>query len=230
MNLRFNLFQNWDDLSMQLFFFIVETGQGLFIKYTVVPTRMDPWCLIHTDNIRGGILRNRESGERKKPPGDCVWRQFMSVGAFESHYTLRVLSAVLELVSVVAPVVLRGVGQALLTSRLVRGPGSTLEESSLTSLSYRVDSVLVETPRGGDGSVVVDSLAAVDAPVVVAVVVHVSVPVKHQTVLTRLMGQSPISAFIELVAVSFVRVSLNAIRLRAVALSEYSGQHGGSQH
>ena len=48
---------------------------------------------------------------------------------------------------------------------------------------------LVKASRGGDGSVVVDPLSAVDGPVVVAVVVHVPVPVEHQTVLTRLLSQ-----------------------------------------
>ena len=61
-----------------------------------------------------------------------------------------------------------------------------LEKRSLTSLSYGVQSELVETARGGDGGVIVDSLATVHRPVVVAVVMNISVAVKHQTVLTDL--------------------------------------------
>ena len=50
-------------------------------------------------------------------------------------------------------------------------------------------SSLVEAAGRGDGGIVVDPLAAVHGPVVVAVVVHVAVSVKHQTILTRLLGQ-----------------------------------------
>ena len=64
-----------------------------------------------------------------------------------------------------------------------------LEKRSLTSLSYGVQSELVETARGGDGGVIVDSLATVNSPVVVAVVVDGAVAVKHQAVLTGLFRQ-----------------------------------------
>ena len=64
-----------------------------------------------------------------------------------------------------------------------------LEKRSLTSLSYGVQSELVETARGGDGRVVVDSLPAVHGPVVVAVVVDGAVAVEHQAVLTGLFRQ-----------------------------------------
>ena len=69
------------------------------------------------------------------------------------------------------------------------GTRTNLEECCLTSLSYRVDSVLVETAGGGDGGVVVHPLAAVHGPVVVAVVVNVTVAVKHQPVLAHLFCQ-----------------------------------------
>ena len=64
-----------------------------------------------------------------------------------------------------------------------------LEESGLAAFSDRVDAELVEASWGGDGGVVVDPLPAVDGPVVVAVVVHSAVPVKHQSVLTNLLVQ-----------------------------------------
>ena len=65
-----------------------------------------------------------------------------------------------------------------------------LEKCSLASLSYGVEAELVETARGGDGGVIVDPLATVDSPVVVAVVVDGAVAVKHQAVLTGLFRQS----------------------------------------
>ena len=70
------------------------------------------------------------------------------------------------------------------------GTRTNLEECCLTSLSDRIDSILVETAGRGDGGVVVHPLAAVHGPVVVAVVVDICVPVKHQTVLTNLLSQS----------------------------------------
>ena len=51
-------------------------------------------------------------------------------------------------------------------------------------------SSLVEAAGRGDGGIVVDPLAAVHGPVVVAVVVHGAVPVKHQPVLANLLVQS----------------------------------------
>ena len=65
-----------------------------------------------------------------------------------------------------------------------------LEEGGLAALSDRVDAELVEAAGGGDGGVVVHPLPAVDGPVVVAVVVHGTVPVKHQPVLANLLVQS----------------------------------------
>ena len=69
-------------------------------------------------------------------------------------------------------------------------PCSHLKEGCLAALAHWVDAVLVEAAGGGDGSVVVDSLAAVDRPVVVAVVVDGAVPVKHEAVLTDLLVES----------------------------------------
>ena len=78
----------------------------------------------------------------------------------------------------------------MVTIYLVLGPGSDhLEECCLATLSYRVEAELVETARGGDGSVIVDPLATVNSPVVVAVVVDGAVAVKHQAVLTGLFRQ-----------------------------------------
>ena len=64
-----------------------------------------------------------------------------------------------------------------------------LEERGLTALAHGVEAELVETARGGDGRVVVDSLPAVHGPVVVAVVVDGAVAVEHQAVLTGLLRQ-----------------------------------------
>ena len=68
-----------------------------------------------------------------------------------------------------------------------------LEESSLTSLSNRVDTILVQAAWRGYGGVVVHLVAAVHGPVVVAVVVHIAVTVVHQPVCTGLLGQSTLN-------------------------------------
>ena len=64
----------------------------------------------------------------------------------------------------------------------------------MASLSHGVDSVGVEASGRRDGRVVVDPVAAVDCPVVVAVVVDVTVAVIYQTVLANLLGQRPVRA------------------------------------
>ena len=76
----------------------------------------------------------------------------------------------------------------LLVIRLVRE--THLEESGLASFTHRIDSKLIKTSRRGDGGVVIDSLAAVNSPVVVAMIVDISVAIKHKTILTDLLSQS----------------------------------------
>ena len=134
----------------------------------------------------------------------------MRCRALEAHHALSLGVTVGHVVWVVTDVFLSSVGQPLVTRGLIGhtmgtltmgtvvtmycilGPGSWsdhLEECGLTSLSYRVEAKLVETARGGDGGVIVDSLATVNSPVVVAVVVDGTVAVKHQAVLTGLFRQ-----------------------------------------
>ena len=72
---------------------------------------------------------------------------------------------------------------------MVTTPCYPLEESGLTSLSYRVETELVETAGGGDGGVVINPLATVNSPVVVAVVVDGAVAIEHQAVLTGFFRQ-----------------------------------------
>ena len=59
----------------------------------------------------------------------------------------------------------------------------------MAPLSHGIYSELVKAAGGGDGRVVVHPLAAVHGPVVVAVVVNVTVAVKHQPVLAHLFCQ-----------------------------------------
>jgi len=139
----------------------------------------------------------------------------MGLGAFEPNYALRLFLAVWHRVRVVTDVDLWVVSKTLVAGSLIGNTSSTLEESCLASLSNWVDAELVEASRGGDGGVVVHPLPAVDGPVVVAVVVHGPVPVKHQPVLTNLLVQGAVGALVELVAVLLVGVQLEAVGLWA---------------
>jgi len=103
----------------------------------------------------------------------------------------------------------------LVAGSLIGNTFSTLEECSLTSLPYRVYPVLVEAARRGDRSVVIHSLTTVNSPVIVAMVVNRAVSIKHQSILTHLLGQGPVSTLVELVTVSLVWICLETIGLRA---------------
>jgi len=85
-------------------------------------------------------------------------------------------------------------------------------------------SSLVEAAGRGDGGIVVHPLAAVHGPVVVAVVVHVAVSVKNQTILTRLLGQGAVDTLVEFIAVGIVRVGLHTVRFRTARV--LLGAHG----
>ena len=64
----------------------------------------------------------------------------------------------------------------------------------MTTLSDRIDSILIERSRGRDGRVVIDPVSAVDGPVVVAVVMDVTVAAVHEAVGARLLGQGAVRA------------------------------------
>jgi len=139
----------------------------------------------------------------------------MGLRAFEPNNTLRLFLAIWHRVRVIADVDLRVVSKTLVARGLISYTSGTLEESGLAAFSDGVDAELVEASRGGDGGVVVHPLPAVDGPVVVAVVVHSAVPVKHQPVLTNLLVQGAVGALVELVAVLLVGVQLESVGLRA---------------
>merc|ERR1712214_44367 len=134
------------------------------------------------------------------PPGDSVGRELVLCGALESDDGLGV--AVGHAVGVVAPVVLVAVRLAALAGSLVGSAVSALEEGGLAALADGVDSELIEASGRGDGGVVVGAgrftvgVAAVDGPVVVAVVVDVAMAVVGQAVLADLLRQSPILALV----------------------------------
>jgi len=100
------------------------------------------------------------------------------------------------------------VGESLVAWGLVCYTSSTLEEGSLTSLSHRVNTICIQTPRAGYRSVVIDPLTTVHSPVIVTVVMHSSMSVKYETILTNLLGKSTISTLVEPIAVLFVWIQL----------------------
>lgn len=80
-------------------------------------------------------------------------------------------------------------------------------------------------PPGVGPTISLASLA-VDAPVVVAVVVHGALPVEQQAVLAGLQGEGSVGALVELVAADGVMVQLQAIVLGAGR--DLGVHHGGS--
>ena len=101
---------------------------------------------------------------------------------------------------------------------LFRDAISTFGVRSKAALTTGEYSKLVLTARGGDGSRVCWSVAAVWIPVVAAVVVSGSSQpfalVKQKPVPTGLQGQSPIGAFVELITIIFFWVELQTLGLR----------------
>jgi len=201
----------WAGVGDQVLRLIVQAREGLRVEKAVVSAVVDPGVVRHTHDVRRLVARHWEPGEREEAPGNSVWRKLMGLGAFEPNYALRLFLAVWHRVRVVTDVDLRVVSKTLVAWSLIGYASTTLEESGLASLSNWVDAVLVEASRGGDGGVVVDPLPAVDGPVVVAVVVHSPVTVKHKPVLTNLLVQGAVGALVELVAVLLVGVQLEAV-------------------
>jgi len=131
-----------------LFVFIVEARKGLGVEDTVVATVVDPGVVLNTDDVGRLITRLGESWEGKEASGNSIWRKLMSFWTLESYNTLRLLFAVGNLVRVITNMNFRGVGKALIARGLVGNSKCTLEECSLTPLSYWIDSVLVEAAGG----------------------------------------------------------------------------------
>jgi len=203
------------ELWLKLLVLIVEAGEGLAVEDAVVPTVVDPGVVIDTHDVSRLITRLGESGEGKESPCDSIRWELMCGGTLEPNHALGLLLAVGNVVGVVADMLLRGIGQALVARSLIGNTLRTLEEGCLAALSYGVDAVLVEAPGGGDGGVVVHPLATVHGPVVVAVVVNAAVTVIHQPILTYLLSQGAVCTLVELVAVSLVWIGLEPIRLGA---------------
>merc|ERR1719461_1446233 len=200
-----------DELRLEMFFLVVYTGQGLTVEHTVVSTVVDTGTSFDTNYVGSFITRFGESWERQESSCHSIWRQLVWGWTLEPPHGLRLLVAVGHVIGVVAHVLLRRVGQTLVAGGLVGNTFGTLEECSLTSLPYWIDSILVETAGGRDGGVIVHPLAAVHGPVVVAVVVDICVSVKHQPVLTNLLSQSSIGTFVELVTILFMRIHLETV-------------------
>jgi len=115
----------------------------------------------------------------------------------------------------------------LVAGSLIGNTFSTLKESCLTAFANGVDAVLVETTRGGNRGVVVHSLTTINSPVVVAVVVHAAMSIIHKTILTSLLGQCTVSTLVELIAVTLMWVSLEAVSFGTAGI--LSPSHRGCQ-
>ncbi len=72
------------------------------------------------------------------PPGYSIGWQLIGSGALEAHHPLGLLLAVGHAVGVVADMLLRGVGQALLAGGLIRHASSALNRMGGWKRSSRV--------------------------------------------------------------------------------------------
>lgn len=85
-------------------------------------------------------------------------------------------------------------------------------------VAVRVDSEQIFATGSGEGGLVGDELAvaAIDGPVVVAVVVDGTLSIEQQTILTRFQSQGSVRAEEELVTMIRVQVGLLAVWLGAL--------------
>jgi len=204
---------------------VVETGKALVIEEAVVSAVVDTGLVVNTHDVGAWVSGKRETREWKESSGDSIGRKFSRCGALESNNSLALLLTVGHLVGVVAHMLLRVVGQALLARGLIGYSISTLKESCLTSLSDRIDTILVQAPGRRNGGVVVQLFATVNRPVVVAVVVHVAVPVVHQAVGTGLLGKGTIDTQVEFITVLVMGVCLYTILLRTPRVLGHGSLH-----
>ena len=135
-----------DELRLEMFFLVVDTGQGLTVEHTVVSTVVDTWTSFDTlklntmsiklfqnsfdktyNYVGSFITRFRESWERQKSSCHSVWRQLVWGWTLEPHHGLCLLVAVGHVVGVVAHVLLRRVGQTLVAGGLVGNTFGTLK-------------------------------------------------------------------------------------------------------
>lgn len=134
------------------------------------------------------------------------------VGAFEANNLLRA-AVIKEKIRPVAGVSLVIVGEARVAVVQVGVAISTLDVISGAMGSFRVDTILVLTPRGADRNQNGLPWAAIDCPVVIAVVVYCALAVVEESVLTCLQRQGTIGTEEELVTGLRVLVRLHSVLL-----------------
>jgi hypothetical protein len=198
-----------------VFGIIVEAGEGLVVEEAVVSAVLDPGLVVHAHDVGAWVSGQGEARVGKESSGHSVRGQLGSSGALEPYDALALLLTVGDLVRIVAHVDVGGVGQALLARGLIGNSVSTLEEGGLTALADRIDSILVQAARRRDRGVIIQLIATVYGPVVVAMVVHIPVPVVHQPVGTCLLGKGAIDTKVKFIAILVVGVGLNSVLLRA---------------
>jgi len=109
---------------------------------------VDPGVVVYTNNVGRFVTGLGESWEWEEASGHSIRWEFMSSWTLESYDSLGLILAIGDTVGVVAYMNLGGIGEALVARGLISNSLGTLEECGLTALSYRVDSVLVETAGG----------------------------------------------------------------------------------
>ena len=62
----------------------VQTTQGVRVEHAVIAAILNPRFIVHAHDVRGRIIRKRESRVRQESPGDGVRGQFVRIRTFES--------------------------------------------------------------------------------------------------------------------------------------------------
>lgn len=154
-------------------------------------------------------------GESRVGPelgGGAVRRQL--VRALESHYSLGVAEGD-ELVRPDARVGLGVVDQTRVAVSLKRITVDTFDVTGAATVALRVHTELVFATRAANRRIVGLAIAAIDGPIIIAMIMNGTVSVKQKSVLAVFESQRAVRAQEEGPAIFRVSVSMNPVRIGA---------------
>lgn len=196
-------------------------GEGLGVEHLVLAAGRDPGEAVDAGDGAGAVARDGVPRERVEFGGLSAHL----LGALEADDLLGVAALLEEEVGPVAGVGAFVVGEAGLAGlRVHRAVRALVVVGGASGLG--VDTELELASRGRQGHQLVLARAAVDGPVVVAVVVHGALAVEQQAVLAHLLGEGAVGAEVEVVAEVRVRVGLDAVLLWAALPAHQAGEEG----
>lgn len=173
-------------------------------------------------DARDQTMRIVGHSETRERPETRRHRMRIHLGrAREAHHRVGIAN-VQQLIGPIAAVDALVVGQTRLAVLLMRNAVGALDEAGGALRTVRIDAELVFAAGRRDWCRIVFALAAIDRPVVVAVIVNGTFAVEQQSVFARFQRQRAVGAQEELVAELGV-----AVRLDAVLFGAFGGVDGG---